>query len=114
MRKGRAAEAAAAFDRAARLSGPLRADAEWWHLVALGRSGADGATRAAAKGFIARRPMSPRAAKAAVMLGWIEFEAGRVAAAERAFTRGKTARDAATRGRAEEGLAAIARWRAER
>ena len=65
------------------------------------------------KRYRADWPGSARAAEAAVMLGWIEFEAGRVDGAEALFRAGRASTRAPVKASAEEGLAAVAKWRAE-
>lgn len=111
LRGGRHAEAARAFGDAARLDGPLREDAGWWEVVALGRAGDDRAARRAARRFLQRHPDSPRRAEASVVLGWLELEAGEIDAAERAFRSGASARRPAVREKARLGLEAVDQWR---
>jgi len=111
LRGGKANAAVDAFDAAANLPGPLVADAHWWRAVALGRAGRDGETLVALNRYLAAYPKSTRRAEASVMLGWLHFAAGRMDAAEAAFRVGAGARRAAVKGRAEEGLEAVAEWR---
>ncbi len=114
LRAGRPSAAAAAFAAAAALDGPLIADARWWRAVALGRGGDDGAAREAVLDFLRLHPRSPRKAEASVMLGWLDFAAGRVDAAEAAFTAGLSGARPAVRESAREGLDAVKNWRAAR
>ena len=112
LRAGTPRAAAVAFEAAARLEGPLRADAAWWHVVALGRAGDDAASRGALERYLRAYPASKHRAEASVMLGWLDFTVGQVDAAERAFRAGRQARRAAVRAQAEAGLKAVADWRA--
>lgn len=114
VRAGEFDEASAAFSAAARLRGPLAADARWWHIVSLGRAGHDAQTRVALTAYLKSGPPASRRAEAQVMLGWLNFSTGRVDAAERAFKAGASATRAKVRAGAFAGLKAIADWRAQR
>ena len=113
LRAGEFDEASAAFSAAARLRGPLAADARWWYIVALGRAGRDAQTRTALATYLRSGQTASRRAEAQVMLGWLHFSAGKINAAERAFQAGASATRAKVRSGAQAGLKAIAERRAQ-
>jgi hypothetical protein len=109
LRSGRNAAAADAFDRAAALvpAGPLAEDAWYWRAVALARQGGAGGATALAQ-FLDRYPFSARRGEAAVMLGWLLFDRGDSAGAQRQFRVGLGDRSARVRNSAQAGLARLA------
>ena len=108
LRGGEAAQAARAFEDAARLApiGPLAEDAWYWRAVALVRAGA-GSGRNALSAFIDRYPLSPRRAEASVILGWLLLQAGDQGGAEPRFRAGLQDRSARVRDSARAGLGRI-------
>ncbi len=83
----------------------LRADARYWRIVALARSGreASGAMRE----FLSKHSNASRSAEVATMLGWIYVEQGRPKLAAPLFTQGASDASSRVRASALEGLRAI-------
>lgn len=114
LQAGAYAKAIPAFEAAMQAGGPLAQDARWWHAVALGRAGREGAMRKALRRFITRYPGAARAPEAQVMLGWSLFAAGQIDAADAAFDAGAKAGRPAARQSARKGRQAVQNWRAQR
>lgn len=113
LRTGDAASAAHSFATACGLAkhAALGDDACFWSGAAARRAGDTPAARSALAAFLHDFPGSARAPEAAALLGWIEYDAGELDAAEALFHRAEHDRVPQVRDSAQRGLTAIDRKR---
>lgn len=113
LRGGDATNAARSFATACTLAkhGALGDDACFWSGAAAKRAGDTQAARGALGAFLHDFPSSARAPEAAALLGWIDYDAGDLDAAEALFHRAEHDRVPQVRDSAQRGLTAIDRKR---
>lgn len=108
MRSGNFGAAAAAFERALAVAhGAIAEEAAYGRGVALARAGRKQDATLAFRALLAAYPQSAHAAEVSVMLGWIFYDDGRDAEAERYFRAAIDAADATVRASARSGLDAL-------
>lgn len=86
----------------------LRADARYWRIVALARSGRGPSSQSAMQEFMRTHPANSRAGEVATMLGWLYVEQGKKALAKPLFTQGSLDASSRVRTSAQAGLKTIA------
>jgi TolA-binding protein len=102
--------AAAAHFAAAVAAAPdaaLAEDARYWRAVSLTKARRTAAAARAMSHFLSAHPRSARAGEIAVMLGWIELEQNRPAAARGHFRAGLSDPSQQVRSSAQAGLRAV-------
>jgi TolA-binding protein len=87
----------------------LRADARYWRIVALARSGRKTLAQGAMQEFMQKHPRNSRGGEVATMLGWMYVEQGKAELAKPLFEVGNTDASARVRTSAQAGLKTIAK-----
>jgi len=113
LRAGDASTAARSFASSCTLAKreALGDDACFWSGAAAKRAGDTATARAALTAFLHDFPTSARAPEAAALLGWIDYDAGQLDAAEKLFHQAEHDRVPQVRDSAQRGLTAIDRKR---
>jgi TolA-binding protein len=103
------AGATAAFERAVVLepTSAIAEDARYWLAVALVRGKHDQEAKSALTDFLERHPGSPRAGEAALMLGWILYDAHDASGARKNFEAAARSRSPRVQAAAQDGLHAL-------
>jgi TolA-binding protein len=106
LREGDAKGAAQLFAELERTvgQGDMAEDALYWRAVATAKAGDRAEAALLFERFLGRFPISSRAGKAAVALGWLYIESGRSADARRAFERAGNDPSPAVQASARQGL----------
>lgn len=106
LREGDAEAAAGRFAEVSELGGDddLQGDAAFWRIVALARSGAEGAAEKEMETFLRLHPTADRAGEVALMLGLRRLAAGDREEARALFERAVRTSSEPTKGRAQEAL----------
>ncbi len=87
----------------------LRADARYWRIVALARSGRKTLAQGAMQEFMQKHPRNSRGGEVATMLGWMYVEQGKAELAKPLFEVGNSDASARVRTSAQAGLKTIAK-----
>ena len=109
LRRGDAAEAIAAFDKALTLEedSPLAQDALYWQAIAYSRKKDRANAIRTFSAFVERFPAAPRRGEASVILGWHYFDAGDFEAARRLFRSALNDVASSVRKSAQQGIDAV-------